>query len=92
MHDMDRKNCHLKEMMAQKESYYQNIIDNLQERVAEQAETIRTHASTIKAFITRLIPYLLFSFDFIHTQNRTLAIQGTILGIPSLKNISLEVI
>jgi len=63
MHDILTENCHLKEMMQQKESYYQNImnktqiiIDNLQERVEEQAETIRTHASTIKAFITRLIP------------------------------------
>jgi hypothetical protein len=63
MHDMEKENLHLKEMMEQKESYYTNlmektqiIIDNLQERVAEQAETIRTHASTIKAFITRLIP------------------------------------
>lgn len=56
MHDIDRENRHLKEMMGQKESYYQNLINNLQERVAEQAETIRTHTSTIKAFITRLIP------------------------------------
>ena len=63
MHDMEKENRHLKEMMEQKELYYTNImektqiiIDNLQERVAEQAETIRTHASTIKAFITRLIP------------------------------------
>lgn len=54
--DMDRENRHIKEMMEQKESYYQNLINNLQERVAEQAETIRTHTSTIKAFITRLIP------------------------------------
>jgi hypothetical protein len=63
MHDMEKENHHLKEMMKQKESYYENIMDktqiiinNLQKRVAEQAETIRTHASTIKAFITRLIP------------------------------------
>jgi len=63
MHDMEKENRHLKEIMQQTESYYKNImdktqiiIDNLQERVAEQAETIRTHATTIKAFITRLIP------------------------------------
>lgn len=63
MREMEMENSHLKEIMEQKESYYKNlltktqiIIDNLQERVAEQSETIRTHASTIKAFITRLIP------------------------------------
>jgi len=45
MHEKDMENRHLKEK-----------INDLQERVAEQAETIRTHRSTIKAFITRLIP------------------------------------
>jgi len=56
MHDMEKENRHLKDMMKQQASYHQNlmdktqiIIDNLQERVAEQA-------STIKALITRLIP------------------------------------
>jgi len=53
IHDMETENRHLKDMMEQKESYHKNlmdktqiIIDNLQERVAEQA-------LTIKAFITR---------------------------------------
>lgn len=56
IHDMETENRHLKDMMKQQTSYHQNlmdktqiIIDNLQERVAEQA-------LTIKAFITRLIP------------------------------------
>jgi len=49
MREMETANRHLKEMMEQKESYYKNLINNLQERVTEQA-------FTIKAFITRLIP------------------------------------
>jgi len=45
IHDMETENRHLKDMMDKT----QIIIDHLQERVAEQA-------LTIKAFITRLIP------------------------------------
>lgn len=56
MREMKTENLHLKEIIEQRESYYKNLIENLQERVAEQAETIRTHTSTIKAFITRIIP------------------------------------
>lgn len=63
IHDLEMKNRFLQETIEQKESYYKDvmsktqiIIDNLQERVAEQAETIRTHASTIKSFLTRFIP------------------------------------
>jgi hypothetical protein len=59
IHDMEVKNDHLREMIEQKEHHYktlletltnktQIIIDNLQDRVAEQANTIR-------AFISRLM-------------------------------------
>jgi len=59
IHDMEVENDHLREMIEQKEHHYktlletltsktQIIIDNLQDRVAEQANTIR-------AFISRLM-------------------------------------
>ena len=56
MHDMEVENQHLREIIEQKEHHYdtlttktQIIIDNLQDRVIEQA-------STIRAFIARMIP------------------------------------
>jgi len=55
MHDMEVENRHLNEMMETLTVKTQTIIDNLQERIAEQAETIRTHVATIKAFITRFM-------------------------------------
>ena len=66
IHNLEMENRHLKEMMEQKDAHYkmfmetmnfktQAIIDNLQERVGEQAKTLRTHEETIKLFITRLI-------------------------------------
>lgn len=59
---MEVENQHLREMMEQKENHYQTllgkmqiIINNLEERITEQANTIRDNANTIRAFISRMM-------------------------------------
>jgi len=62
IHELEVELRHLREIMKKEESGHEDtrsqmqiIIDNLQQRVTEQAETIKNHATTIQAFIQRFL-------------------------------------